>query len=461
MTVDKRSDDSAANIKGLPKIRALIGGTDAMREAKAAYLPRMEGETAEAYSSRLALSFLFNATRKTVRDMSGRVFDTPIKLNEDVPKQIEEWADNIDLAGRSLNVFAKDVFEDTLAAGISFILVDAPPRSPDTSKAAARALNLRPYMVHITSENLLGWKAKPGSPTELGQVRVMEYVKVDVDEFTEETVEQIRVLDATPSGVSVRLYRQNKKREFVLFDGPFQIGVDRICLAPVYGNRTGWMQGEPLLDDLADVNVAHWQSQSDQRNILKFARVPILHIAGVSSDETARLSLSSANAHTHSDPSAKMEWVEHSGAAIAAGRQDLKDLEFQMEALGLQLLVQRTSSQSATGEALDADKETSQLAMLARNLINGINRALQFMADFAGEPEGGTVDLNTDYGAGTITQAELNILLSAVNTGNMSRQTFLEEMQRRGVISADIDVDEEIERIADEGLTMPGDDGDE
>ena len=42
-----------------------------------------------------------------------------------------------------------------------------------------------------------------------------------------------------------------------------------------------------------------------------------------------------------------------------------------------------------------------------------------------------------------MTAQEVTVMLTAVNTGNMSRETFLGEMSRRGMVRADLDIDKE------------------
>nr|WP_249139116.1 DUF4055 domain-containing protein [Actibacterium sp. MT2.3-13A] len=228
-----------------------------------------------------------------------------------------------------------------------------------------------------------------------------------------------------------------------------------ITVVPFYANRNGFFTGAPLLDDLADVNVAHWQSQSDQRNILRAARVPILHSAGRDDDE-AKIVIGANVAVASRNPNAKLEWVEHSGQAISAGRQDLKDLEFQMETHGLQLLVARQGAQSATGEALDAAKETSQLAMTADSLQDALEQAFVWALAYGGITGEVAVTVNKDFGVSMMGAQELSAMLSAVNTGNLSRETFLREMARRGMIRPDIDVEDELQRIEDEGGDLMG-----
>lgn len=454
-TVANRSKQSAAMQLAAAKGRALMGGTTAMRQARETYLPRFGKESLEAYEARIRSSWLFNGYRKTVRDMTGRVFSKSVEIN-DVPETLGEWLDNADLQGRDLSTFARQVFEDAIEGpGISYIMVDAPRRNGTVTRAQAQAENLRPYLVHLKAEDILGWKTEViNNVTTLVQLRILEeYVEADpADEFAELTKPQVRVLDRINGNVQVRIFRKNARDEWleVAEEAAF-MDIPEITVVPFYANRTGFFTGAPILDDLADINIAHWQSQSDQRNILHYARVPILFGAGVAPEAIGTIGASSAV--VSEAPDAKLAWVEHSGQAIGAGRQDLKDLEFQMETFGLQLLTARPSAQSATGEALDANKETSILAMTADQLQDALERAVEWMAEYGGL---GQVDasavVNKDFGVTMMTAQDITALLSAVNTGNISRKTFLEEMARRGAIRADIDIDDEFSRIDEEDV---------
>ncbi len=446
--VADRSPASAAMVEDMAKGRALMGGTKAMRAAGKTYLPKFEAESEEAYKARLDSSWLFNGLRKTVRDMTGKVFDKPVELGEKAPQQIIDWSANIDMAGRDLSTFARDVFEDAMSgAGISYIMVDAPARSKSVTKAQAQSMNLRPYFVHLRVEDILGWKTDTiANVTQLTQLRIMETVTEPdpKDEFAEVETKQVRVLDVTESGVQTRLYRKADEK-WAQIDKPTFSDLTEITVVPFYANRLGFFSGEPMLDDLADVNIAHWQSQSDQRNILHFARVPILFASGRESDEP--LVVSAGMATTASDPQATMSWVEHTGKAIDAGRTDLKDLEFQMETFGLQLLVAR-GKQSATGEALDSAKETSTLSMTADQLQDTLEQAFKWMAEYGGLTDVEMqVAVNKEFGVSMMGAQEMTAMLAAVNTGNMSRETFLREMARRGMVAPDLDIEKEQERI--------------
>ena len=454
-TVANRSPASAQMQMAAAKGRALMGGTDAMRKARTKYLPKFGKESNEAYEARLHSSWLFNGFRKTVRDMTGRVFSKPVEVTE-APDRIEEWCENADLQGRDLSTFARDVFEDALSGpGISYIMVDAPPREGVITQAQAQRQNLRPYLIHLRAEDILGWKTEiVDNVTVLSQLRISEdYTETDPnDEFAEVTKHQVRVLDRANGFVLSRIFRKGVRDEWnEVPELTATYGLPEITVVPFYANRTGFFTGAPLLDDLADINIAHWQSQSDQRNILHYARVPILFGAGVARDSIGTIGASTAV--IADDPNASLSWVEHSGKAIEAGRQDLKDLEFQMETFGLQLLTARPSAQSATGEMLDANKETSILAMTADQLQDAIEQALVWMAEYGGLGDsGGDAVVNKDFGVTMMSAQEIAVLLNAVNTGNISRKTFLEELARRGAIRADIDVEAEFDRLDEEDV---------
>lgn len=435
-------------MQGTRGMRAVASGT-----AYSQWLPKEPNEDAQSYKARVHRSVLFNGFRKTVRDMTGKVFRVPIVLGDDMHESLKECAENIDNAGRHLNVFARDVFFDGMQTGVNFILVEMPAamQNPDGSPvtvAQEQAAKRRPYLCHIKAEDLIGFKAAPveGVMT-LKQVRIREHATVPDGEFGETCIEQIRVLDPG----RWRIYRiekdANGKETWVLHEeGATSLGY--IPIVPVYIHRTGFMIGEPPLEDLADLNVAHWQSSSDQRNILHVARVPILFGAGLQAD--MELSIGANTMVKANDPGAKLEWVEHTGAAISAGQADLDKLEFQMQVQGLQLTMPIKGGQTATGELRDEAKENSPLAMMATALQDALECAFEMMAEYAGlgKDAGGSLIVNTDFGSGSGDIAEIQYLTQAMLAGKIDLETYLNELKRRGVLADHVDIEAIMSRLS-------------
>jgi hypothetical protein len=223
--------------------------------------------------------------------------------------------------------------------------------------------------------------------------------------------------------------------------------LDYIPLAVAYGQRTGFMTAKPPLLEMAHLNVAHWQSASDQQTILHVARVPILAAIGVEEDFGLVVgSQSAVRMPINSD----LKFVEHTGAAIAAGAADLKDLEERMRQAGAELLVidnkltaTQVSSENAVGMCA--------LQRIGESVEDAIDQALQMMADWIGEPEGGHVTLFKDYAAATLSDATTQMIKDWVLAGLLSKEAAFKELQRRGAISADLVWEEVKEQIDLEG----------
>lgn len=444
-TPDKQSAEVEAMMPAWDLIGTLLGGTFAMRAAGQKYLPKMKAESDDAYKYRLSVSTLYGAFKRTVGTLSGKPFSEPLAYGDDIPPQIRKHCDDIDLEGRNLHSFAHAVFENAIGLGLSHILVDYPPTGGATKTVAQqRAIGARPYFVHVDPRNVLGWRAQRiNGVRTLTQLRMLERVEEPAGAWGVQCIEQVRVLEPN----AFQVYRKNEKSEWYLHEeGAVTIGC--IPLATIYTGRTGFMTARPPLIDLAHLNVEHWQSASDQRNILHVARVPILFGAGF--EETTEIKVGVDSAVTHADPQAKLEYVEHSGKAISAGRQDLVDLEERMSVMGAELLVSKPGTKTATESAADTAEANSALAAMTRDMQDVLAQALYFAAkwDKAGE-SGGTVKLHDGFA--TLEEFSVTDLLRARQIGVISSETVFAELQRRGLLDEALKWDDERARLTKEG----------
>ena len=175
MTVADPSSEVAAMQPAWELAGALLGGTTAMRNAGATYLPKWPKEDHDTWLSRKAVSVLFPAYKRTVETLTGKPFSKPVTVGEDVPPIIAPWLMDIDLQGRNLDVFLSDQMETALGYGLSGILVEFPTRPEDVRTLAdERQAGLRPYWVHIKPTQILGWRAqRVGGEWRLMQLRFM------------------------------------------------------------------------------------------------------------------------------------------------------------------------------------------------------------------------------------------------------------------------------------------------
>lgn len=441
---------------------ALLGGTDAMRAAGARYLPKWPKEDDSDYAARLATAVCFPGFQRTITTLAGKPFSKPLTLGDDVPPQMREWLQNADLEGRNLHTFAADIMERALGYGLAGILVEFPtaaavPRTEAgvTTVAAERAAGVRPYLVEVKASQILGWRARlQGGTWQLVQLRLMECVTEPDGEFDDVTVEQVRVLE--PGRWATYRKADKAKDEWALYEEGATT-LDFVPFVPVYGQRLGFMMGRPPLLELAHLNVAHWQSASDQQTILHVARVPILTVSGVD-DDTWEFTVGASSA-VKLPMNGKMEFVEHTGAAIEAGAKDLQSLEDRMRQAGAELLVIGQGATTRIEAASDNEVAMCALQRITLGVQDAMNLALEYMARWVRLPAGGSVTLFNDFGVNTLSEAMATLIKDMASAGLISNETAFEEQQRRGIISAERKWADEQARLDAQGpaLGMIGD----
>jgi len=418
-----------------PMIKALMGGTGAMRAAGQSLLPKWPGEDDDSYTARLGTSVLYPAFRRTVVVNAAKPFAKPPTVV--APNIPEEWLKDIDQLGMPLTAMANALLILALAYGLCGVLVDYPPATGVRTLEDEKKASLRPYFVRYDPQQILGWKMQG---KKLVQLRLLESVEIDDGEWGTKNIEQVRVL--TPG--AWQTYRQdpNDKTKWLLFDEG-KTSLTEIPWVFFYGNRLGFGQGESPLLDLAYQNVEHYQSSSDQQNVLHVARVPILVAIGFGDSE---IKIGASSAITTDNKDASLEYTEHTGAAIEAGKQSLDDLEDRMRATGAELINQQQSQTTATQINAEGDAARSLLQQIVEQFEESIEQALGFMAQWQGKPADGIeVELFKAYEQAPDT--DVPTLTAAAKTGVISKQTTFEELKRRDVLAPDREWADEAARL--------------
>lgn len=430
-----------AHQESLALINTLMGGTAAMQEAGAKYLPQEPAESTKAWEIRRDRTVLFNAMKRTVQKLTGEVFSKDVDVGEDVPKAIQDWLEDVDLQGRNESRFAQEVFQTAIKDGTTHILVDYPQADGVATLADEKAAALRPYWVHIKAEQVIGWRFEVvNGKRVLSQVRITECQEVADGDYGKTEVNRIRVLNRDSFEIWEEKTDDKGEVQWVMV----QQGLLTLGFIPLvtimFGEQMSPMTACPPLEDLAYLNLAHWQSSSDQRNILHFARVPLLFGKGLTDaggrapgEEGSNFEIG-VNRLIHStNPDADLKVVEHSGKCIEAGRQDLKDLEDQMALFGLTLMLPKGVQTTATQSASDKSENDSALRSWAMILKDCLELALSYMAQWAklGD-KGGSVTVNTDFRA--FSGIELDSIARLVIAGKLPVEVYVEEAQRRGAM---------------------------
>lgn len=480
--LDKPGPEWMAMFSDWRLIRTLNDGTRAMRAAGQLYLPIEDGETDVAYRNRLERSVLYNFLRRTVKAVVGKPFSKPMNQSEDLSPWAVELCEDIDLNGNDVTVFCKQWFEDAVQMGISYVLVDYPKTTGEETRLQEKTNNIRPYWVLIEAEQVIGFRTiNIDGVHYLQQVRIRQDTQEPEGRFSTVAVSRIRVyelilLETTgkPSHVVCEVYKltkmQNGKEEWLLEEAPTVLkGLTEIPLVPLYTEQTGVMTADPPLIDLAYLNVAHWQSSSDMRNIIHVASVPILFGTGFPKDDSGQKQQIGPNRMiTTTKEGATLAFVEHSGKAIEAGRTHLEDLKMEMSIIGMELIAKkRPGGVTATEITLDTAAADSALKSMVTSLNDAVETALYYTSLWVGEDLVGEVTANRDFCFSIFDIATPEWWLKAADKGMLTKRTILNEAKKAGLISEEVDIDEEIAKAKEEQADLlrlfeneGGDDGD-
>ena len=447
--------------------RTLLGGTTAMRSAGAEYLPKEPKESEDAWKNRLGRTVLYNAFGRAVTALTGKIFSKPITLKEDVPEPIKEILEDVDGkngTGRDFNRFLSHVCIDALATGLTHILVDmgALPKDEQGNELQltveqAKAQNLQPKWLHYKLESVVSWRHDAAG--KLSRLVLKECINEADGEWGEKEIEQYRVL--YPGRWEI--YRQAEtanqlERTWVVFDEG-TTALDFIPFVTIYAAKqtAPFTIDKPLLEDLAHLNVAHWQSSSDQRHILHVARVPILFATGWEQECQSGAEQEIGPNRCISQPvGATLTYIEHTGSAIKSGEEDIKKLEDQMAAMAMEPLVSKSGNVTATAKAIDTAEANYSLQDIAQGLKDTIEVLLVCTGAWLGiAPEQcGEVSVNSDFSFNPDDVAALQELTKARQFGDLSREAYLGELKRRDKLAADFDIKADKELIDSEGQPL-------
>lgn len=456
--VSTRTAASKAGLEKRKLPRALMGGSKVIRDYGEEFTPQYEGETNASYNARLKSTTLFNGFKDTVKTMVGKVLSKDVVLETNVPGSIVEHSANIDGQGRNLTAFVLDAFREAMVDGLSFIFVDFPPiissnegEQPFLSDQLAQGA--RPTSVLYLADQVLGVKHENRGGIEvLTEVRFHEDIIEPSGEWGEQHIEQIRVLRIGSYQLWRKVEDENRKDVWELYEEG-TTSLPTIPVVPVYVNRTGYLQGEPPLDALAELNLEHWVSSSDQRKALTFARFAMMVFTGVEPGSISEVGPDKVICIR--EPNATYGKVESSGEGIVAGRLDLEALENKMQHVGMSINVETRGIITATTANIDSAEANAALLAAAGALEDSLDQMLQFFADYLSLPTGGNCKVNKEFGKRKST-ATVTDLVTLYNTGLLDSKTVLSELQGRGDISEDLDLEEIQRRVRENPPTLLG-----
>ena len=435
-TVDAPNNSWVRMEPGWLLIEQLMKGTRGIRQGHRKFLPQFPRESDESYDNRLQKSVLSPFTKRLELMLAGMLTRKPVRLT-DVSDVVTEQLFDVDLQGNDLQQWLFNTARVALRYGHVGVLVDAP----------AAGQNGRPYWVSYSPREILGWRTEIAEGQQkLTMLRLAETITVPDGKYGEKDVERVRVL--TPGAYEI--HEKDDKGDYNIVDEG-RTSLSEIPFAVAYANRTGVLESMPPLDDIAELNLQHYQVSSDLSNILSVSAIPLLAIYGF--PQSAEEISAGASEALALPESARSEYIEPSGNSFDAQFKQLEQIENKINGLGLAaVLGAKLVGETAEAKRIDRSQGDSTMMVVAQQMQDMIDNCLRFHAEYMQQPVAGSSQVNRDFLGQRLEPQEIQSLLQLYTAGTITQETLLNELANGDVLSEDFDIEEEIEATQTGGL---------
>jgi len=417
-------------------LEALQGGTYAIRKGHRRYLPQEPREQDSSYDVRLQRSVCSPFTTRIERMLAGMLTRKPVRL-DDVSDQIREQLFDVDLQNNDLQTWLYNTSRICIRYGHVGVLVDA-PKSGDSG---------RPYWITYSPKDIIGWRQElTDGQQKLTQLRLFEKVLIPDGLYGEKQVEQVRVL--TPGAFEI--FQKDQKGDFRVVDEG-TTSLSEIPFSVAYSNRTGVLESFPPLADIAELNLQHYQVQSDLSNQLHISAVPLLALFGFP-QSAEEISAGPGEAFALPE-SARAEFIEPAGNSYDAQFRRLDQIVSQINELGLAAVMgAKLAAETAESKRISRSQGDSTMMVLSQQMQDMIDNCLRFHADYLQESQAGSSLVNRDFMGARLEPQEIQALLQLYTAGTVTQETLLLQLEAGEVLGDDFDVEAELEATQAGGL---------
>nr|DAN08774.1 MAG TPA: portal [Caudoviricetes sp.] len=431
MAVNAKHPEYSKNLIKWQLMRDALAG----EVAKEKYVPKLSDQEAEEYSAYVGRAEFYNATARTQVALTGLLFAKPPKV--ELPEALKAIGENISLDDDTLEALAKNIADECLSVGRCGVLVDLPSvEKSDYSKLEAERLNLRAYATLYKAENIINWRTTKINGSNVTSLVVLAetYTEPTNDEFVEKIKTRYRVLDLHEGYYRQRVFSETKAGNFEVVSEiyPSANGQKLEYLPFTFFNVNDLkttVEKPPLLD-LAKVNISHFRSEVDLEHGTHFTALPTPYVTGYQGESSEKLKIGSTAVWVINDPSAKVGFLEFSGAGLSTLETRIAVKEKRMSILGARLLLDEKKTAEAT-ETLQMRKsgENAVLTNVASTISEGIASFLKDVAFFENiASENLIYEINTDYNLTMIEPQLLAQIIAGIQSGDIPNEVLYDAL---------------------------------
>jgi Domain of unknown function (DUF4055) len=464
MGIEALHPQYAARLHQWQRCQDCFDGTDAVK-ARKDYIPKLSGQTELEYNGYLTRALFYGAMARTVQGLVGALVRlAPALKASDTLKKLE---DSLTIDGLPLNEVVKAVASQVLVTNRCGLLVDRGQNPND-----------RPYIALYNAMSITNWD-------DDGDWIVLKesYYKADpADKYTlkEETrYRELVLLEGVDSESGV--YQQNIWEKVP--DASGKPGTEYVITSTIAPTMRGqplteipwtWVTDrgqidtveKPPLLDMVDVNLSHFRNSADLEHGMHFTALPTPWVSGAPpaapGQAQPELRIGSATAWLLPDPQSRAGYLEFAGAGLGSIREAMAEKVQTMATLGAQLIAaQRNLIETAETARIHQSGEVSHLTSIAVSVENGIEAALQRMADWENDTATVELRINRDFIDTRLQAGDLVALLQTWQAGGISLDSFLWNLKEGELLAPDTSIEDEKAKIdlqkgAPAAIPLPG-----
>ena len=451
------------------RLRDVLAGDEAIKRAGEKYVPRLDSQSDDEFRAYVERGFFYNATSRTVSGYIGTIFrrDPVLQLpQKSAPAHtaLNSFINDVDLNGTTLDSYAKNIINEVVSLGRVGTLVDWIGEGEQ-----------RVYLSMYPAEAILNWReARIEGQVKLTLVVLSECAPAETrqdDPFVVEEIPQLRVLKLVPTAegqtYQVEIWQlrpvkgRKKEKEWQLVQSitPLRMGKPLSSIPFVFH---GAEHSRPdvvksPIEDLAAANLQHYRLNTDYRHGMHFTALPTAFVTGF--DKTTQLRIGSTTAWVTDTLGATAHYLEFKGDGLSTFERALDRIERLLAVLGSRLLEsQKRVSESAEALAIRQAGDSSIIAGIAASVTASMSDALRWVYwwhSTEATPEDITpahlsYELNSDFEASMMSAAEIEALVSAWQSGAISRDTLLHNFRTGEILPPARTNEEELTLIKSE-----------
>lgn len=402
-------------------------------EFKQEYIKSLPAEDESMYNYKLETYEVFNVVKRTIETLAAKPFqsDATIDTENEFLKSLKT---NFDGYGNSMTRFLMKVFSIGLWDTQAHVFVDNVEKPTATT---------RPILSVLNNDNILQVNK---TNNELSKLRFLETFEQETEDgFDTVDRKRVKIYKKTNGKVFYTIYEENNNGDMIMKiknQKYFLNYIPLVSFNPMDYDDEFYPESL-IFDPMCRVNKQLLQKDCDLNNIVSIICFPLLIAAGFDDDAKKDLKIGPYNMIQIDNAEARLEYVEHTGAAVNTGFKYVEGLVHRMNTLGFEMLTTQTGNITATSKAIDAAGNNSMIANFAVNLTDTAEKIVKVIMDWqnVNKDEYFSIDIKTDFSIKTNAE-DMNALISSHQTGAVTNKQFVFELKRRGILDDNFIYDE-------------------